>query len=82
MGGFSQEEAWASFLASVKTGVAEIKNHEVEVDCTALGPRTLLASACEIVGLSDRLVSVDDVTDAKAKAEPSHPPQRRLSAPT
>ena len=71
LGGLLQEEAWANFLASVKTGVA-IENHEVEVNLPGLGARILLASACEIVGLSDRrklLVSLDDVTDAKAKAE-------------
>ena len=58
-------------LASVNTGIA-IENHEVEVNLPGLGPRTWLASACEIVGLSDRpkiLVSLDDVTDAKARAE-------------
>ncbi len=66
-----QQEPWANFLASINTGVA-IENHEVEVDLAGLGPRTLLASACEIVGLSERrkiLVSLDDVTDAKAEAE-------------
>ena len=66
-----QEASWANFLASVNTGVA-IENHEVEFNLPGLGPRTLLASACEIVGLSERrkiLVSLDDVTDAKAKAE-------------
>ena len=55
----------------VETGVT-IENHEVEVDLPGLGPRTLLASACEIAGISDRqkiLVSLDDVTDAKAKSE-------------
>ena len=71
LGRILQEASWANFLASVNTGVA-IENHEVEVNLPGLGPRTLLASACEIVGLSERrkiLVSLDDVTDAKAKAE-------------
>ena len=71
LGRLLQEAPWANFLASVNTGVA-IENHEVEVNLPGLGQRTLLASACEIVGLSDRrkiLVSLDDVTDAKAKAE-------------
>ena len=71
LGGLLQEAPWANFLASVNTG-ATIKNHEVQVNLPGLGPRTLLASACEIVDLSDRrkiLVSLDDVTDAKAKAE-------------
>ena len=71
LGGLLQEAPWANFLASVNTGAA-IKNHEVQVNLPGLGPRTLLASACEIVDLSDRrkiLVSLDDVTDAKAKAE-------------
>ena len=71
LGRLLQEEPWATFLALVKTGVV-IENHEVEVDLPGLGPRSLLASACEIVGLSDRrkiLVSLDDVTDAKAKTE-------------
>ncbi len=71
LGRILQEAPWTNFLASVNTDVA-IENHEVEVNLPGLGPRTLLASACEIVGLSDRrkiLVSLDDVTDAKAKAE-------------
>ncbi len=71
LGRLLQEEPWADFLALVKTGAA-IENHEVEVDLPGLGLRSLLASACEIVGLSERrkiLVSLDDVTDAKAKAE-------------
>src|SRR5271166_6064681 len=71
LGRILQEAPWANFLASVNRGVA-IENHEVEVNLPGLGPRTLLASACEIVGLSERrkiLVSLDDVTDAKAKAE-------------
>ena len=71
LGRLLQEAPWANFLASVNTG-ATIENHEVQVNLPGLGPRTLLASACEIVDLSDRrkiLVSLDDVTDAKAKAE-------------
>ena len=71
LGRLLQEAPWAHFLAAVNTGVA-IENHEVQVNLPGLRPRTLLASACEIVGLSDRrkiLVSLDDVTDAKAKAE-------------
>ncbi len=71
LAGLFQEEPWENFLAFVKRGAA-IENHEVQVDLPGLGPRSLLASACEIVGLSDRrkiLVSLDDVTDAKAKAE-------------
>ncbi|MGA9265373.1 MAG: response regulator, partial [Rhodomicrobium sp.] len=71
LGRILQEAPWANFLASVNRGIA-IENHEVEVNLPGLGPRTLLASACEIVGLSERrkiLVSLDDVTDAKAKAE-------------
>jgi two-component system CheB/CheR fusion protein len=71
LGQLLQEEPWASFLSLIETGAA-IENHEIEVDLPGLGPRTLLASACEIVGLSDRrkiLVALDDVTDAKAKAE-------------
>ena len=79
-----QEAPWADFLALVKTGAA-IENHEVEADLPGLGRRTLLASACEIAGLSDRrkiLVSLDDVTDAKAEAGALPPPRRRPSAPT
>ena len=71
LGPLLQEKSWENFLALVKTGVA-IESHEVEVDLPGLGPRTLLASADEIVGLSERrkiLVSLDDVTDAKARAE-------------
>ncbi len=70
LGRLLQEEPWANFLALVERGVP-IENHEVEAGFTGLGLRTFLASACEIVGLSDRrkiLVSLDDVTDAKAKA--------------
>ncbi|MFZ1109053.1 MAG: chemotaxis protein CheB [Rhodomicrobium sp.] len=70
LAGAFQEAPWADFLALVKTGAA-IENHEVEADLPGLGPRTLLASAGEIAGPSDRrkiLVSLDDVTDAKAEA--------------
>jgi two-component system CheB/CheR fusion protein len=71
LGRLLQEAPWAEFLALVNRGVA-IENHEVEADLPNLGRRTLLASASEIVGSSERrkiLVSLDDVTDAKAKAE-------------
>ena len=71
LGGLLQEAPWADFLASISTGI-EIENHEVEVNLPGLGPRALLASACEIAGLTDRrkiLVSLDDVTDAKAKTQ-------------
>jgi two-component system CheB/CheR fusion protein len=65
-------EALAKFLQAANEGSA-IENYEVSIDLPNLGPRTFLFSARRIAaGPSERpkiLISIDDITDAKAKAE-------------
>jgi two-component system, chemotaxis family, CheB/CheR fusion protein len=65
-----QAQPWAAFLAAARSGKA-IENCEVEIELPKLGSRTLLVSAREIIGITERrkiLVSIDDITDAKAEA--------------
>ncbi len=65
-----QAQPWTAFLATAGSGKA-IENHEVEIELPKLGLRTLLVSTREIIDVTERrkvLVSIDDITDAKAKA--------------
>ena len=70
MGG-QQPDALAQFLTAANDGTA-IEDREMDIDLPNLGPRALLLSARQIIaGPSERrkiLISIDDITDAKAKA--------------
>ena len=69
--GPQQPVALAKFLAAANDGTA-IEDCEIGIDLPNLGPRAFLLSARQIVaGPSERrkiLISIDDITDAKAKA--------------
>ncbi len=72
LGANQQPEALAAFLEAAKEDRA-IDDQEVDIVLPKLGPRTFLLNARRIAaGLSERpkiLISIDDITDAKSKAD-------------